>query len=261
MVIAMVEKKEVKKAVEKKPAVKKEEPKKEEHKVEKKPEVKHVAKVEDKKEEKKKEEPKETKKPVAREPIKVERKEFKKIVPEKKQEPVQEKKVEHKEVKPEIKAEVKAVVKPEHKEVRRTKSKPKIKLVLVKAKRKTAIARAVIKEGKGRVTINKVPYTEIGNRYLVHQLEEPILLSQQKSKDLASKVDIEINVQGGGQVSRVIAARGCIAKGLVKYYDDNDLKAIYFSYDRTLLVDDIRRKEKKKQLGRGARAKWQHSKR
>lgn len=225
----------------------------------------------EKKDVKKSVEKTDVKKPVVKETPKATKKvESKPDVDVKKSEPVAKKTV----VKESVKKENVAAKAPEHKAVehkatvvdkkeekpKRQKAKSKIKFVQVKSKRKTAIARAVVKEGKGRITINKLPYTMMGNKYLIQLLEEPVVLSQQRG-DLAKKVDVEINVHGGGQISRIVAARGCIAKGLVKYFDDNELKALYFAYDRTLLVDDIRRKESKKQLGKGARAKKQQSKR
>lgn len=138
---------------------------------------------------------------------------------------------------------------------------PKKGLVQVKAKRKMAIARAVIRSGKGRVTINKVPYNLISNKYLRDMISEPVLLLESYNKDMPSKIDVEVIVHGGGQVSQIVASRGCIAKGIVKFFDDPKIKELYNSYDRSMIVDDVRRKESKKQLGRGARSKWQHSKR
>jgi len=150
-------------------------------------------------------------------------------------------------------------------EIRRLREKKKIvaknKIVQVKAKRKTAVARAVIKSGRGRVTINKVPYVNYPNKYLMHMLQEPIALLESYNKELPAKVDVTVNVYGGGQTTQVAAVRSCIAKSFYKYFEDPKLKEIFDNYDGGLLVDDIRRKEPKKQLGPGARAKKQRSKR
>ncbi|MDD4983482.1 MAG: 30S ribosomal protein S9 [Candidatus ainarchaeum sp.] len=139
--------------------------------------------------------------------------------------------------------------------------KGKKKYVLVKAKRKTAIATARISDGKGRVTINKKPIAVIDNKHLYNLVREPLMLTDNFKNGLVNGVDIEIAVKGGGFMSQIITSRGCIAKGLVEYYKDDKLKEMFMKYDKSLLVDDARRKESKKQLGRGARAKKQRSKR
>jgi small subunit ribosomal protein S9 len=144
---------------------------------------------------------------------------------------------------------------------RKPKAGKPVKHANVKAKRKTAIARAVVRQGKGRITINKRPYTIIENKYLLGMIQEPLNIVNNFNPEFLKKVDIVINVTGGGQISQMVSSRGCIAKGLVKYYDNKDLEKAFLVYDRTLLVDDVRRKEAKKPLGRGARAKWQSSKR
>jgi small subunit ribosomal protein S9 len=80
-------------------------------------------------------------------------------------------------------------------------------------------------------------------------------------------VDIVVDVQGGGQMGQVDAIRTAIARGLVKWNlgkpgddeVDEELRDEYLRFDRSLLVNDPRRKEAKHQMGRGARAKWQKS--
>jgi len=60
-------------------------------------------------------------------------------------------------------------------------------------------------------------------------------------------------------MSQANAVRTAIAKGLVEYTADPNLKLAFLDYDRKLLVSDSRRKEPKKPLGRGARKKRQKS--
>jgi len=141
------------------------------------------------------------------------------------------------------------------------KKKAKKDVLLVKAKRKTAVATAKIEGGNGRITINKKPIAVIDNKQLFLLMSEPVKLADNYKPGLSSGVNISVVVNGGGFMSQTIAARGCIAKGLVNYYKDDKLRAVYMKYDKALLVDDARRKEAKKQLGLGARAKKQHSKR
>ncbi len=129
------------------------------------------------------------------------------------------------------------------------------KVVNESGKRKTAVARATIKKGQGRVRINKHPL-EIHEPELARlKITEPLMLAGTR----AEAIDIDVVVEGGGIMGQADAARTAIARGLVDYIDDEELKEIYLAYDRTLLVSDPRRKLPKKPLGRGARAKRQKS--
>lgn len=130
-----------------------------------------------------------------------------------------------------------------------------MKVVVTSGKRKSAVARATVRKGKGLIKINSVPL-EIYEPYLARmKMMEPLTLAGDRS----SKVDIDVNVQGGGFMGQAAATRTAIAKGLVQFLEDEDLQAIYSKYDRSLLVSDPRRKLPKKPLGRGARKKRQKS--
>jgi small subunit ribosomal protein S9 len=130
-----------------------------------------------------------------------------------------------------------------------------VKVVITSGKRKTAIARATVKEGKGRVRVNLVPL-EIHEPVLARlKMMEPLELAGSRT----AKIDIDVNVQGGGIMGQASATRTAIARGLVDYFEDDDLKAKFRAFDRSLLVNDPRRKEPKHQLGRGARKKRQKS--
>jgi small subunit ribosomal protein S9 len=122
-------------------------------------------------------------------------------------------------------------------------------------KRKTAIARATVKEGTGRVTINKVPLDTYGPELARLKIQEPLGLVPEK----VSKVDIIVLVNGGGVMGQAAAARTAIARGLVDFYKDEELEAVFRAYDRTLIINDDRRKLPKNPLGHGARAKKQKS--
>jgi small subunit ribosomal protein S9 len=126
-----------------------------------------------------------------------------------------------------------------------------------KAKKKTSVARAVITKGSGRVKINKRSIDVVEPEYARKFMQEPLKIAG----DAAGMVDITVNVHGGGFMSQAVAARAAIAKALVAFTRDQKLKEKMLAYDRLLLVDDVRRKEAKKPLGRGARQKRQTSKR
>ncbi|KAF5410085.1 MAG: 30S ribosomal protein S9 [Candidatus Methanocomedens sp.] len=131
-----------------------------------------------------------------------------------------------------------------------------VKIINTSGKKKTAIARATIKDGIGRVRINKKPL-EIFKPDLVRlKMMEPLSLAGDK---ITSKVDIDINVKGGGIMGQADAVRTAIGKGLVEWSGDLALKDIMLGYDRNLLVNDSRQKETKKFGGPGARAKTQKS--
>lgn len=122
-------------------------------------------------------------------------------------------------------------------------------------KRKTAIARAVVKEGTGKVTVNKIPIDIYTPELARIKIKEPLELASDK----AGKVDISVNVQGGGVMGQAAAIRTAIARGLVDYFKDEELESMFKAYDRTLIINDDRRKLPKNPLGPGARAKKQKS--
>jgi small subunit ribosomal protein S9 len=130
-----------------------------------------------------------------------------------------------------------------------------VKVVVASGKRKSAVARATVMKGTGLIRINSVP-VEIHEPHLAKvKIMEPLTLAGDK----ATKVNIDVNVQGGGIMGQASAIRTAIAKGLVQFLEDDELQALYTKYDRSLVVSDPRRKFPKKPLGRGARKKRQKS--
>ncbi|MCD6275794.1 30S ribosomal protein S9 [Euryarchaeota archaeon ex4484_178] len=130
-----------------------------------------------------------------------------------------------------------------------------MKVAIGSGKRKTAIARAVVKEGKGRIRVNRVP-VEIWEPELARlSILEPIYLVGDKVKG----IDIEIKVRGGGVMSQAEASRTAVARAILNYFEDPEIEKIFKSYDRTLIVNDVRRKLPKLPLGRGARKRRQKS--
>ncbi|MHC1586916.1 MAG: 30S ribosomal protein S9 [Candidatus Syntropharchaeia archaeon] len=135
----------------------------------------------------------------------------------------------------------------------------KKKYVLSVGKRKKAVARAKVENGKGRVLINSKPLERWGNEFLVMRIKEPLMLAG----ELAKKVDIAVNVKGGGVSGQTEAVRMAIARGLVEFYGDRKLRETFMRYDRNLLVYDPRRTEphKPSRSKKGARRHKQRSKR
>lgn len=127
----------------------------------------------------------------------------------------------------------------------------------VNASRKKAVGRCVVKPGTGKVHINGVPLEAQYSGYKQGLIKEPMILLDEDSK----KYDYFIKVKGGGVMSQIQTVRSCIAKGILAFNNKEKTKEKIMKYDRHLLVDDVRQKEAKKQLGKGARKKKQHSKR
>jgi len=112
--------------------------------------------------------------------------------------------------------------------------------LVVTGKRKTAIAKATIEEGKGIITFNKKPLAFLSD---LQQLEisEPLIIAQDILGDL--KFDIAINVRGGGIACQVEAGRLAVARAILKFVKNKGLESAFVSYDRHMVVADTRRKE------------------
>ena len=124
---------------------------------------------------------------------------------------------------------------------------------IAKGKRKSAIARASLRAGAGKILINGQGLENFGNSLLRMRVCEPLVLAG----PIAHKVDIAVIVNGGGISSQADAARLAIARALVVEHED--LKIVFTDYDRLLLVADVRRKESCKPNDSKARAKRQKS--
>jgi len=131
-----------------------------------------------------------------------------------------------------------------------------MKKMVVSGKRKSAVAKATIEAGAGVVTFNMRP---LGVLSELQQLEisEPLVIAKDVLGDL--KFDIALNVKGGGIASQVEAGRLAIAKAIVKFVGDDNLRNAFLAYDRNLLIADTRRKEACKPGDSKARANRQTS--
>lgn len=122
-------------------------------------------------------------------------------------------------------------------------------------KRKASVARATFTQGQGVVRINKRLLSIVEPDIIREKIQEPLMLSG----DVARELDIAVTIHGGGVVGQAGAARTAIARGLVEWTNDLDLKDLLLKRDRSLLVNDYRQKEPKKFGGRGARKRRQKS--
>ena len=128
-------------------------------------------------------------------------------------------------------------------------------LIHVSGKRKKAIARATLKPGKGIIRVNKQKLEVYTPALARAKIMEPLQLAG----DVAKKVNIDINVNGGGWQAQSEAVRLSIARSLVEFTKSKELKKKYLEYDRQLLIADVRRNEPHKPNDSKPRAKRQKS--
>jgi small subunit ribosomal protein S9 len=126
-------------------------------------------------------------------------------------------------------------------------------LALGTGKRKTSIARVFLRKGTGQIDVNgKTPEAYFGTEVLAILVKQPLAVTNS-----LDKFDLMIKVLGGGVSSQAGACRHGIARALVAYEETNrpSLKANGF------LTRDSRMVERKKYGRRGARRRFQFSKR
>ena len=123
-------------------------------------------------------------------------------------------------------------------------------------KKKTAVARATISEGEGRVRIDSQPVELVDPELAQLKMLEPFRIADEELRD---DIDVDVSVEGGGVMGQADAARTAIARGLVDFTNDAELRDAFMEFDRSLLVNDVRQSEPKKWGGPGARARYQKS--
>lgn len=120
-------------------------------------------------------------------------------------------------------------------------------------RRKAAIARIYVKEGSGKITINKRDLDSyFPSSILQYVVKQPLL-----TLDVVEKFDITVNLDGGGYKGQAEALRLAIARAMVKIDEENKpaLKAEGF------MTRDPRVVERKKPGRPKARKRFQFSKR
>jgi small subunit ribosomal protein S9 len=131
--------------------------------------------------------------------------------------------------------------------------KQEINLGLGTGRRKTAVARVYLREGQGKIVVNGRNVDEyFGNPLYVYMVKQPLAVT-----DTLTKFDLVINVAGGGPTGQAGACRHGIARALVEQ-DENNLTILRST---GFLTRDSRMVERKKYGQRGARRKFQFSKR
>jgi len=120
-------------------------------------------------------------------------------------------------------------------------------------RRKTSTARVYLRPGNGQVVINRRPFEQYFHTDALRRVaREPLALTE-----MIEKFDVLVNVAGGGEVGQAGAVRHGIARALVQF--DAALRPKL--KDAGFLTRDSRVKERKKYGQKGARARFQYSKR
>lgn len=120
-------------------------------------------------------------------------------------------------------------------------------------RRKAAVARVYLSDGKGKITVNDRDYKEyFGSDTLQYVVTQPLALL-----DIADKYDITANLDGGGSKGQAEALRLGITRALLKV--DEEYKPTLKS--NGFLTRDPREVERKKPGKPKARKRFQFSKR
>jgi small subunit ribosomal protein S9 len=129
----------------------------------------------------------------------------------------------------------------------------------ISGKRKEAIARASIRPGTGIIRVNSMLFDNYVPRLAKERIRQPLIIAD-GPVDLA-KINIDIVAEGGGVMGRADAIACAIARGLVEYSQNDQLKEAFVKYDRTLIAGDHRVTEvhKPSQSSSGPRHKKQKS--
>lgn len=128
--------------------------------------------------------------------------------------------------------------------------------IVASGKRKRAVARAVLMEGNGKITINGKDYMML-HPFDRLNIEEPLRIAE--SFLGKRNFNVAITVRGGGEKGQIDAARLALTRAILDFSKSKELEKKFIDYDWSLLVADVRRKEPNKPGDSKARAKRQKS--
>jgi small subunit ribosomal protein S9 len=120
-------------------------------------------------------------------------------------------------------------------------------------RRKSSVARVRVRNGEGKIMVNRKPMEE----YFVNDQDQAAVTQTLAAAELDGKLDVFVRVSGGGMTGQSGAVRMGLARALVSY--DESLHDTL--RDGGFLTRDSRMKERKKPGLRGARRGVQFSKR
>ena len=120
-------------------------------------------------------------------------------------------------------------------------------------RRKTSTARVYLRPGSGKITVNKREF----NTYFPNEALQMIIRQPLRLTETVEQFDILVNVDGGGTAGQAGAVRHGITRALMEY--NSDLRPTLKKAG--LITRDPRIKERKKYGQKGARKRFQFSKR
>lgn len=130
-----------------------------------------------------------------------------------------------------------------------------MELIQTVGRRKTSVARALVRKGTGKIVINNKESKQYFPSMVLHaRVTQPLV-----KLDCLTKYDISISVGGGGITGQSEAIRLAIARALVKI--DSSASIIKSLRDDGLLTRDARKVERKKPGQKKARKRFQFTKR
>ncbi len=120
-------------------------------------------------------------------------------------------------------------------------------------RRKTAVARVYLREGSGQILVNRKPY----DQYFSTERSRTAVRHPLTLTDTLNKFDVQVTAHGGGPHGQAEAVRHGITRALIEFNPDlrGQLKEAGF------VTRDQRAKERKKYGQKGARKRFQFSKR
>jgi small subunit ribosomal protein S9 len=125
--------------------------------------------------------------------------------------------------------------------------------VITVGRRKTSVARVLVKNGSGKIVVNHIPFeTYFPQEIYRRNIAKPLSVTETEGK-----YDVEVSVKGGGKAGQAGAVRLGIARALVDMNDDFRTTLRSFG----LLTRDPRMVERKKYGQKKARKRFQFSKR
>jgi small subunit ribosomal protein S9 len=124
---------------------------------------------------------------------------------------------------------------------------------LATGRRKTSVARIFLRSGKGQITVNGRAF----DHYFVNESARAMVRQPLLAAEMADKFDILILASGGGTAGQAGAARLGIARALIEFNSELRPKLKLLG----LLTRDPRAHERKKYGQKGARKRFQFSKR
>ena len=128
-----------------------------------------------------------------------------------------------------------------------------VRFIFGTGRRKEAVARVRIRPGKGEFQVNKKPL----ETYFVEPRDREAALAPLRTAKMVKSYDIWVNVDGGGRTGQACAVRLGLSRALIRAVPEQEGAL----RDQGLLTRDARMKERKKYGQKGARKRFQYSKR